>query len=359
MALPTLTAVPDCANFTLTVQPFLSQFISLPPQIFEAGRDFESLKNIYVNTNPLVTAVAFSLLLVPLLLIVSEINRNYSQIDRLWSILPSVYNGHYVLWSYLNGVSTDRTWTIFVCTLIWSARLTYNYWRKGGYSIGSEDYRWTIVREKINNGFLWFLFNIFFISLTQSLLLLMITAPTYVFLVLNTVGTAPAFGLPDLAFSRGMIFFIIIEYFADQQQWDFQKAKQSYQQTARVPTEYKSTFSADDLNRGFVISGLWSWCRHPNFAAEQAVWLMLYAWSCYATQTYINWSGAGVLAYILLFQGSTILTESISASKYPEYDDYQYLVGKFIPIPWLGSGHKAMSKKKKTSHKQKSEKKTE
>lgn len=21
-------------------------------------------------------------------------------------------------------------------------RLTFNYWRKGGYSIGSEDYRW-------------------------------------------------------------------------------------------------------------------------------------------------------------------------------------------------------------------------
>ncbi len=21
-------------------------------------------------------------------------------------------------------------------------RLTYNYWRKGGYNVGSEDYRW-------------------------------------------------------------------------------------------------------------------------------------------------------------------------------------------------------------------------
>ncbi|WEW60572.1 hypothetical protein PRK78_006059 [Emydomyces testavorans] len=359
MALPTLTTIPDCANFTLGVQPFIAQFTSLSPRILETGRDLEALQNLYLTTNPLVVAVAFSLFLVPFLLVVSEINRNYSQVDRLWSILPTVYNGHYVLWSYLNGLPTDRTWTIFVCSLLWSVRLTFNYWRKGGYSIGSEDYRWAIVRDKVNNPFLFFLFNISFISLTQSLLLLMITAPTYLFLLLNTVRSTPAFGLPDLAFSRAIIFFIIIEYLADQKQWDFHKAKESYQQTARVPPEYKETFSADDLNRGFVISGLWSWCRHPNFAAEQAIWLTLYVWSCYTTQTYVNWSGIGVLGYVLLFQGSTILTESISASKYPEYEDYQYLVGKFIPIPWLGSGHTAMSKKKRSSQKEASKKKAE
>ena len=57
-------------------------------------------------------------------------------------------------------------------------RLTFNYWRKGGYQIGSEDYRWEVVSAKVNNRFIWFLFNVVFISLTQSLLLLLITAPT-------------------------------------------------------------------------------------------------------------------------------------------------------------------------------------
>ncbi|EEP80652.1 conserved hypothetical protein [Uncinocarpus reesii 1704] len=340
MALPTLAAVPDCANFTLSVQPFISQLASLPPAILDAGRDFQALKHVYTSTNPLVVAISFSLFLVPLLLVVSEINKNYSQVDRLWSILPPIYNGHYVLWSHLNGVSTDRTWTAFVCTFIWG------------------DYRWNIVRDRINNRFIFFLLNVFFICLAQSLLLVLVTTPTYIFVLLNTVRSAPAFGLPDLAFSRAMIFFIIIEYFADQQQWDFQNAKKSYQETARVPQECKDKFSADDLNRGFVISGLWSWCRHPNFAAEQAVWLTLYAWSCYSTQTYVNWSGIGALGYVLLFQASTVLTERITAKKYPEYDDYQYLVGKFIPIPWLGSGHKAMSKKKR-SQKEAHEKKIE
>lgn len=26
-------------------------------------------------------------------------------------------------------------------------RLTFNYWRKGGYQIGSEDYRWYVNRK--------------------------------------------------------------------------------------------------------------------------------------------------------------------------------------------------------------------
>lgn len=45
--------------------------------------------------------------------------------------------------------------------------MTYNYWRKGGYNVGSEDYRWLIVKSKIP-GPIWFLFNVVFISLIQS-----------------------------------------------------------------------------------------------------------------------------------------------------------------------------------------------
>lgn len=209
--------------------------------------------------------------------------------------------------------------------------MTYNYWRKGGYAPGSEDYRWAIVRSKINNRFLSFLFNVVFISLTQSLLLFAITTPTYIFLLLNTLPGGEVYGIPYLAFTRGLVFFVIIEAAADQQQWEFHRAKRVFEREARIPEHHKTSFTLDDLDRGFVVSGLWSLCRHPNFAAEQAVWITLYAWSCYNTQTYVNWSGIGALVYVLLFQGSTRLTESITASKYSEYKDYQARVGMFIP----------------------------
>ncbi|EFE39206.1 hypothetical protein TRV_06118 [Trichophyton verrucosum HKI 0517] len=331
MALPTLQSVADCADFTQAALPFLHQLSSLPTRVVEAGLNVDTLREVYLSTNPLVIAFGFSLFLVPAFVLISEINRNYSQVDRLWSILPSIYNGHFALWCRLKGLATTEINTIFIITLIWSGRLTFNYWRKGGYSIGSEDYRWDAVRKMVNSPASFFLFNVLFISLTQSVLLFLITVPTYIFVLIGTLRDAPSFGLPDLIFSRFLLFLILIEHFADQQQWKFQQAKKQYQKTARVPAEYKDVFTSDDLDRGFVVSGLWAWCRHPNFVAEQAIWVTLYLWSAYRAESYFNWSGVGAFCLLLLFQSSTNLTESITASKYPDYKQYQARVGKFIP----------------------------
>jgi len=79
------------------------------------------------------------------------------------------------------------------------------------------------------------------------------------------------------------------------------------------------------------MSGLWGYSRHPNFAAEQSIWFVLYQWSCYTTKTLYNWAGVGPSFLIMLFQGSTWLTELITAGKYPEYRDYQQSVGMFAP----------------------------
>lgn len=108
---------------------------------------------------------------------------------------------------------------------------------------------------------------------------------------------------------------------------DFQNAKHNYQKTAKSPTEYKR----EDLDRGFNVVGLWALSRHPNFAAEQCIWLTLYAWSCFVTKTYWNWTGIGAIAYLCLFQASTWFTELVSSRKYPEYREYRKRVGKFIP----------------------------
>jgi steroid 5-alpha reductase family enzyme len=61
------------------------------------------------------------------------------------------------------------------------------------------------------------------------------------------------------------------------------------------------------------------------------VWLVVYQWGCYSSESFYNWTGIGALAYVTLFQGSTWFTELISKGKYPEYDEYQKRVGKFIP----------------------------
>ncbi|OJD26889.1 hypothetical protein ACJ73_01719 [Blastomyces percursus] len=331
MALPTVHTLEACADFRLTVLPYLSQLTSLPTKLIDSGADIQVLKHVYITTNPFVTAIAFALFLAPVFLIISEVTRNYSQVDRCWSILPIVYNTHYSIWSRLNGLPTGIIDTICGITIIWGVRLTFNYWRKGGYSIGSEDYRWPIVRNKINSPFLFFLFNLTFISLVQPVLLALITSPTYLFVVLSSTPEGAGRSVSDSVFSRVILLFIFIEALADQQQWRFQQAKKEYNEIARVPPQYKGIYTSNDLSRGFVVSGLWAWCRHPNFTAEQGVWLAFYQWSCVKTDQLYNWAGIGALCYVALFQGSTYLTEKITASKYPDYKQYQLRVRKFIP----------------------------
>lgn len=90
-------------------------------------------------------------------------------------------------------------------------------------------------------------------------------------------------------------------------------------------------YHQQDLDRGFVVTGLWSWSRHPNFAAEQAIWVVLYQWGCFTSDVLYNWTCIGAISYLALFQGSTWLTEAITAGKYTEYKEYQKRVSKFIP----------------------------
>jgi len=82
-------------------------------------------------------------------------------------LLLAFYIAHFNVWARLAGLPTSRLDMLLAFGLFWSTRLSFNYWRKGGYQKGSEDYRWEILREKIP-GPLFFVFNVTFISLAQS-----------------------------------------------------------------------------------------------------------------------------------------------------------------------------------------------
>ncbi|MCK4748806.1 MAG: DUF1295 domain-containing protein, partial [Bacteroidales bacterium] len=84
--------------------------------------------------------------------------------------------------------------------------------------------------------------------------------------------------------------------------------------------------------KGFVHKGLWGIVRHPNYAAEQAIWIGFYFFSVAATGQWINWSVMGAILLVLLFWGSSNLSESISSGKYPEYETYKKRVPRFIPF---------------------------
>jgi hypothetical protein len=120
MALPMVRTLTECADFTQTVSPYLYQLHDLPQQVLQSYSNSTELRNLYLSTNPVISGLAFSLLLAPIFLVVSEVNRNYSQVDRCWSILPTLYIAHFVIYAHMSGLPTQRLDHLLAFSVVWS-----------------------------------------------------------------------------------------------------------------------------------------------------------------------------------------------------------------------------------------------
>jgi hypothetical protein len=123
MAVPLLKTLEGCADFSKTVEPFLPQLYGLPQKLLANIANPGAVFDIYRSTNPLISGFAFSVFLGVVFLVVSEVNKNYSQVDRLWSLLPTVYNIHYAIWARTNDLPTQRVDIVVLWSAIWSVSL--------------------------------------------------------------------------------------------------------------------------------------------------------------------------------------------------------------------------------------------
>ncbi len=243
--------------------------------------------------------------------ILSVITGDSSWVDRLWSIVPVVY-----VWVFAGFGHWDVR-LVLVATLVtlWGIRLTYNFARKGGYS-GLEDYRWPVLRSRMQP-WQYRLFQFFFISGYQNLLLVLITLPAW------TVTAHPTDRLGAWDFALGVVFLLLLagETVADQQQWNFHQRKKELAAAGAV------------AGPGFLDTGLWRYSRHPNFFFEQAQWWVVFGFGVVAAGSLWQWTALGAVLLSLLFIGSTVFTESLSAAKYPEYANYRRRTSMLVPLP--------------------------
>lgn len=260
--------------------------------------------------------------------VVGEISHNNSQMDKLWSVLPVAY-----LWVIAGkGGFSPRLLVMASLVTLWGIRLTFNFARKGAYHMkfweGKEDYRWQVLRDKkeFQPHWKWALFNLFFISIYQNVLVLLITLPA-----LASMTSDAAFGWVDSLSSGLLLFFLIYETVADEEQWHFQKEKWALIKNGKKLEELPLPYS-----RGFNTIGLWCLSRHPNYLGEQGIWLSFYVFSIGALwdlgpRYLFNWSIVGALLLVVLFLGSSSFAEEISSSKYPDYARYQKEVSCYFP----------------------------
>jgi len=120
--------------FTLLVVPYVA---------FNYGTPLTELQEIILwdSSYILIGATAYCF-------IVGELARNTSQVDKLWSIIPIVY-AWYITYA---GGWDSRMILMSILVSIWGIRLSFNFARRGGYSIkfweGEEDYRWEVLRQR-------------------------------------------------------------------------------------------------------------------------------------------------------------------------------------------------------------------
>lgn len=261
--------------------------------------------------SPVAAVVLIAVAASALAWVASVLTRDYSWVDRLWSVLPVIY-----VWIFaIDSDFDDRVTLMAILVTAWGARLTFNFARKGGYS-GVQDYRWVIVRRRMPR-WAFALVNIFFIAMYQNALLVLISLPALT--ASEHAGTAltPL----DLILAALFVAALAGETIADQQQWQFQRRKRAQRAVGITP------------ERGFVEAGLWRWSRHPNFFFEQAQWWLIFLFGVVAADSLLQWTVVGPVLLSLLFVGSTILTERITVSRYPQYVARQKLVSPIIPWP--------------------------
>ena len=259
--------------------------------------------------------------------VVGEITRNNSQMDKLWSILPIAY-----AWIVAGkGGMRPRLVLFAIVVTLWGIRLTVNFARKGAYRLkfwsGEEDYRWQVLRQGkvLGKRPVWALFDLFFISTYQNVLVLATCLPA-----LAVMSSDAPLGGWDYAAIAAAIGFLMLELAADEQQMAFHTMKKKLLAEGKTLEELPEPF-----NKGFNTTGLWARARHPNYLGEQGVWMSLYfvvLGAGVAQYGIFNWTMIGPLFLIFLFLGSSAFGEGVSNSKYPEYHVYMAHVSKYVPL---------------------------
>ncbi|KAG0697375.1 hypothetical protein DFH29DRAFT_156937 [Suillus ampliporus] len=290
--------------------------------------------------------------------VLSIITGNVSQVDRVWTFLPTIYTVYYALLPLWPSVAptfffpytpdalaasaretySPRALLMASLVVIWMFRLSYNTWRRGLFSFKDEDYRWEILRQKISP-FLFQVFNLTFIAIAQNIILFLLGLPA------ARAVAQPHTPLSTSDYILGTLGFLTIltEFVADNQQYSFQTCKHSGRLNPNDWPGARILWTKHDAERGFATRGLWAWSRHPNFLCEQTFWIIITLIPILSPDSpkldFPPTSLASLTPFLpclvlcSLFFSSTIFSESISKAKYPvAYAAYQERVAMFLPL---------------------------
>lgn len=253
--------------------------------------------------NPLVAAAVADLAATIVVFVFSLALRNSSLYDPYWSVAPPLL----VLYWWLQSAAGFQplAWLAFVLICLWAVRLTAN-WARGWQGLMDEDWRYRRLQGQLGP---WY-WPVSFLGIH-----LLPTAVVF-------VGVLPVFALlqsqREVDWALALLAIVIgtsavaLEAQADRQLRRFRELRTSPEQ--------------------LLTTGVWGWCRHPNYLGELGFWLSL---GLLARAAGVSWwlSGVGFLVMLGLFVIVSIpmIEKKLLASK-PGYAQYRARTFALLPV---------------------------
>jgi steroid 5-alpha reductase family enzyme len=225
---------------------------------------------------------------------------NSSVYDPYWSVAPMAIAPALAV---AGEAPFLRKVVVVALVLLWGARLTYN-WARGWEGLGHEDWRYVEMRR---TGRAYWVVSFVGIHMMPTVLVFLGCLSLLPALVTGTKAPGP---IDVLAFAV-TLGAIALEGVADQQ-------LRAFRLSSPAPGTILET-------------GVWAWCRHPNYLGEIGLWWGLFLFAMAADHA-AWWTVCGPLAITLLFSFvSAPLLDKRSLARRPRYADHMARVPALFP----------------------------
>lgn len=184
--------------------------------------------------------------------VVGLLQRSFWLIDPYWTLIPPLLVHFYAL-NPLATANPMRSNLSVVLVLVWSARLTYSYFRREEFKFGQrEDWRYTKMAEDYPAS--WPVLSFFAVGLAQQPMLVGISLPAF-----SVHRSDTALSSVDLLAVACCVTGLSLAYVADTELHRFMTRNEEMEANgeAKVPV---------------LRTGVWAWSRHPNYVGETLWW---------------------------------------------------------------------------------------
>lgn len=231
---------------------------------------------------------------------------NSSMYDPFWSVAPIPVVLYWAMAPGGEQAVPSRQGLAVLLVVFWGLRLTANQMSRW-HGLADEDFRYVDIRRK--TGRLYWPASLFGLHLFPTAWVFLALLPVWA----SVNGPGRPLGWLDAVGFLVAAAAIAIETAADLQLRRFMSSRRE---------------------RGATLdTGVWGWCRHPNYLGEIGFWWGLWILG-FAARPGWWWSAVGPLAITLLFAFASIpMKDRRMLENHPEYADRMKRTSALLPMP--------------------------